>query len=532
MSGLPILTILTLLPLFGGIMVVGLQNRQLARRLALGFSFLSLALALGLWKSFDPANGGLQFVEKANWIPALGVNYFLGVDGLGLLMVLLTAIVTPMAIMASALTPSLSHPMGEGGRRTGEGLSPLYYSLILFLQAGLFGTFTALNFFHWFIFWELSLIPAFFLVRLWGGSQRAPAATQFFVYTMVGSVAMLLAFLAIFVATGKFDFIELAAMGHSGELASALSAKLGWYDLNSGPLVLIIFCGVLLGFAVKVPLMPFHTWLPATYSEAPSSVTMLLTGVMSKMGVYGFIRILLPIFGIQMGDPRVQATLLTLAVVTIVFSACAAFAQRDLKRMLAYSSINHLGYCLLGVFAVTKFTNDPALITEKAAALNGVFLQMFNHGLTAAALFWFVALIEQRSGGLRGLNDFGGLRKVAPVFCGLMGIALFSSLGLPGLNGFVGEFLIFKGVFPLTPWAAAFSVIGLLVTAIFILTILQRVFNGPLNEKWSNFPDLSIGEIALVAIPTALMFVLGLYPRLVLDVINSTAVRMVEQMKF
>jgi NADH-quinone oxidoreductase subunit M len=201
--------------------------------------------------------------------------------------------------------------------------------------------------------------------------------------------------------------------------------------------------------------------------------------------------------------------------------------------MLAYSSINHLGYCLLGIFAVAKFTgNDAVLATEKAAALNGVFLQMFNHGLTAATLFMFVGFLEQRSGGLRGLNDFGGLRKIAPVFCGLMGIALFSSLGLPGLNGFVGEFLIFKGVFPLAPWAAGLSVIGLLVTAIFILTVLQRVFNGPLNEKWSNLPDLTLTERALVVAPIVPMFVLGLWPRLVLDVITPTVVRMVEQLRF
>ena len=200
--------------------------------------------------------------------------------------------------------------------------------------------------------------------------------------------------------------------------------------------------------------------------------------------------------------------------------------------MLAYSSINHLGYCLLAVFAVAKYTNDAALATQKAAALNGVFLQMFNHGLTAATLFMFVGFLEQRAGGLRGLNDFGGLRMVAPVFCGLMGIALFSSLGLPGLNGFVGEFLIFKGVFPLATCSASLSVIGLLVTAIFILTILQRVFNGPLNEKWSKLPDLTLPERALVAVPIALMFVLGLWPRLVLDVINPTVLRMVEQLRF
>ncbi len=523
MNELPILTIITLLPLVSGIVVAGLgEHRKLARGLALTSSFLSLALVLGLWRSFDGNSGLLQFVEGPHaWIPTLGVQYYLGVDGLGLLMVLLTALVVPMSLLASGRVADRPH---------------VYYGLVLFLQAGLVGTFTALNFFHWFIFWELSLIPAFFLVRLWGGAARAAAATQFFVYTMVGSIAMLLAFLAIFLATsepgqpGVFDFITLADMARSGTLEQLLPAKLGWIDLTARKLLLVVFGGALLGFAVKVPMMPFHTWLPAAYSEASSPVTMLLTGVMSKMGVYGFVRILLPIFPQHIN--WMLTPLLWLAVITIVFSACAAFAQRDLKRMLAYSSINHLGYCLLAVFAVAKFTNAPQFATEKAAALNGVFLQMFNHGLTAAALFWFVALIEQRSGGLRGLNDFGGLRKVAPIFCGLMGIALFSSLGLPGLNGFVGEFLIFKGVFPLAPWAAAFSVIGLLVTAIFILTILQRVFNGPLNEKWSKFPDLTLGEIALLIIPIALMFVLGLYPRLVLDVINATAVQMVEQLKF
>lgn len=517
MSGFPILTVLTFLPLIAGIVVAGMgEQKKLARSVAFISSLLALSLALVLWRSFDASLGAFQFVEKHEWIRTLRVSYFVGADGLGLLMVLLTAVITPMAMLASWRV---------------EKSPSLFFSLVLFLQAGLFGTFTALNFFHWFIFWELSLIPAFFLVRVWGGSNCAPAATQFFVYTMVGSVAMLLAFLAIFLATGKFDFTELAELGRNGTLASALSAKLGWFDLTTNQLALVIFGGVLLGFAVKVPLMPFHTWLPATYSEAPSGVTMLLTGVMSKMGVYGFVRILLPIFPQQIN--WILTPLLWLAVITIVFSACAAFAQRDLKRMLAYSSINHLGYCLLAVFAVARYTeNDTVMATEKSAALNGVFLQMFNHGLTAAALFWFVALIEKRSGGLRGLNDFGGLRKVAPIFCGLMGIALFSSLGLPGLNGFVGEFLIFKGVFPLSPWAAALSVIGILVTAIFILTILQRVFNGPLNEKWSKFPDLSPGEIALLVIPIALMFVLGLYPRLVLDVINATAVQMAEQLKF
>jgi len=517
-SGFPVLTAITLLPLISGIVVAGFGHRtKLARRLALISTLISLALAVVLWRNFDAASGELQFSEKHDWIPALGVNYFVAVDGLGLLMVLLTAIVTPMAVIASWHT---------------EKSPSLYFALVLFLQAGLFGTFTALNFFHWFLFWELSLIPAFILVRLWGGSQRAAASTQFFVYTMVGSIAMLLSFLAIFLATSKpgapgvFDFIELRKLAATGELKLALVNNLGWLDLTQDQLLKIIFGGVLLGFAVKVPLMPFHTWLPTTYTEAASPTTMLLTGVMSKMGVYGFLRILLPIFPEQIQWLRIP--LLALAVVTIVFSACAAFAQKDLKRILAYSSINHLGYCLLAVFAVGATSDNAAGIAlEKSAAINGVMLQMFNHGLTAATLFWFVALIEKRSGGLRGLNDFGGLRKGAPIFCGFMGITLFSSLGLPGLNGFVGEFLIFKGSFPLAPWATGFSVIGLLVSAIFILTILQRVFNGPLNEKWSTWPDLSLGEIVLLFVPVALMFLFGIWPRLILDVLYNSAVQLV-----
>jgi NADH-quinone oxidoreductase subunit M len=512
MKGLPVLTLLTLLPLLGAVVILGLaaERRHLARGLALGISGLALGLTLLLWSSFTSTAGQMQFEEQYSWIPTLGVQYHVGIDGLGLLMLLLSAVVVPMAILASWNI---------------EQRAPIYFGLVLFLQAGLFGTFTALNFFHWFIFWELSLIPAFFLIKMWGGPLRTPAANQFFVYTMVGSVGLLLAFLAIFLSTGKFDFIDLAELGRNQTLASALSVKLGWYDLTVKRLALVIFGGAFLGFAVKVPLVPFHTWLPAAYAEAPTGTTMLLTGLMSKMGVYGFLRILLPIFPEQIR--WVLTPLLWLTAITIIYSAAAAFAQRDLKRVLAYSSINHLGYCLLGVFAVASsstMSGTPA--TEKAAALNGVFLQMFNHGITAATLFWLVGFLEKRGGGLRGLNDFGGLRRVAPVFAGLMGIALFSSLGLPGLNGFIGEFLIFKGTFPLTTWAAALSVIGLLITAIFILTILQRVFNGPLNAKWAKLPDLTLGE-RLVVIPViALMFVLGIYPQLLLGIINSTVVQM------
>jgi NADH-quinone oxidoreductase subunit M len=518
MNRLPLISCLTFVPLLGAIAILafGTKNKRVARGVALAVAFLALAITLMLWHQFNPASGSLQFEEVHEWIPVLGVHYHVGIDGLGLLMLLLSAIVVPMAMAASW--------------QIQEKVS-LYFSLILMLEAGLFGTFTALNFFHWFLFWELSLIPAFFLIRLWGGSQRAKAATQFFLYTMVGSVALLLAFLAIFLCTGKFDFMELSELARNGQLTSSFAIALDWHRFAAEKIALVLCFGVFLGFAVKVPLVPFHTWLPATYAEAPTGTTMLLTGAMSKMGVYGFLRILLPIFFVQLR--LVSTPLLWLAVATIVLSAYAAMAQRDLKRIFAYSSINHLGYCMLGIFSVLKFTgNDPGLATEKAAVLNGVFLQMFNHGLTAATLFWFVALLEKRSGGVHGLNDFGGLRKVVPVFCGLMGIALFSSLGLPGLNGFVGEFLIFKGTFPLTTWAASVSVLGLLLTAIFILTILQRVFSGPLQERWSRMPDLTLGERLALLPAIALMFVLGVYPQLVLGVINSTAMQMVQQLKF
>jgi len=518
MTSIPMLTILTALPVIGALIVLTFtgRNPNLARWSAFAFSILSLGLTLVLLAYFDRTSGGLQFQERHLWIAPLGTEYHVGIDGLGLLMLLLSSVVVPIGILASW--------------RIADRV-PLYFALVLLLQACLFGTFTALNFFHWFIFWELSLIPAFFLIKLWGGQRATKAATQFLVYTMVGSVGLLLSFLALFLATRTFDFTTLATLAQSGQLMPAVVAKLAWQRFTPEHLGLLIFAGAFLGFAVKVPLVPFHTWLPDAYSEAPSGTTILLTGAMSKMGLYGFLRILLPIFYPQMR--LVLTPLLWLAVATIVFSAYAALAQKDLKRVFAYSSINHLGFCLLAIFAVVKFTGaDAALAAEKYAALDGTFLQIFNHALTAATLFWFVAMLEQRSGGLRGLDDFGGLRKVAPVFTGLMGIAIFSSLGLPGLNGFPGEFLIFKGSFPLTSWATSISVLGLLATALFLLNILQRVFSGPLNAKWAGFPDLSARERLALAPAIGLMFVLGLYPQLVLSVINSTVIQMVQHIKF
>ena len=505
MNEFPLLTLLTVLPLAGGL--VALMAGRHARSVALVTTLAALALALLVWTKL-PNDGSIGLIERQAWSPSLGIEYHLGVDALGALMLVLSAVVTVMSVDAA-------HRVHKQ--------PGLYFALVLMLESGLFGSFTALNFFHWFLFWELSLIPAFFLIKLWGGAKRGPAATQFFVYTMAGSVALLLSFLALFLATGSMDFGQLGAMAFNGTLEPAVTAHLG-------PIMMGLAIGVLAGFAVKVPLAPFHTWLPAAYAEAPSPVTMLLTGAMSKMGVYGLLRIALPIFGHQIA--QIRTPLLVLAVVTVVMGAWAAAAQKDLKRVFAYSSVNHLGYCLLAIFALAVPAAGSAVQTSQAAALNGVILQMFNHGITAAALFWFIAMIQERSGGERWIDHFGGLRKPAPVLAGMMGIVLFSSLGLPGLNGFVGEFLIFRGVFPLSWVAATVSILGLLVTAAVILTVIQKVFTGPVPEKWASFPDMHGGERLAMVPVIGLMFLLGLLPQLVVDSLNPTVMNLLAHWRF
>ena len=511
MSQIPILTLLTVLPLLGAAIAVFAGKH--ARTVALITTVASLAMALFVWSEL-PANGSIGLTELAAWAPSLGIEYHLGVDALGALMLVLSAIVTLMSVDAAH---RVHHQPG------------LYFGLVLVLEAGLFGSFTALNFFHWFLFWELSLIPAFFLIKLWGGARRGPAATQFFVYTMAGSVALLVAFIAVFLSTKSMDFPHLTLLASTGELEDAVAAHLG-AGFFGVPVMLWLAIGVLAGFAVKVPMVPFHTWLPEAYAEAPSPVTMLLTGAMSKMGVYGLLRIAIPLFGAQIS--QIRTPLLVLAAATVVMGAWAAVAQKDLKRVFAYSSVNHLGYCLLGIFALAVPATGAAVAASQAAALNGVILQMFNHGVTAAALFWFVAMLQARTGGHRGINDFGGLRKPAPVLAGLMGIALFSSLGLPGLNGFVGEFLIFRGTFSLAWIASTVSILGLLVTATVILTVIQKVFSGPVPERLASFPDMTHGERMAMAPVIGLMLLIGILPQLIVDSVNPTVVNLLAHWRF
>ena len=343
-----------------------LAGRTAARFVAAAFAIAAVAYTGILWHLFQPAAQGMQFQELRTWEPSIGLQYHVGADGLSLVMLAVSSMVVLMAIAASW------HNAKQG---------PLYFSLLLFLETGLFGAYTALNFLHWFLYWELSLIPAFFLIRLWGGSGRARAATQFFIYTMVGSITLLLSFLALYLASNTYDFIELKAMAQDGQLAAAIGQNLHWHQWDAGRITLWLFAGAFLGFAVKTPVVPFHAWLPSAYAEAAPETTMVLTGALSKMGVYGFLRILLPIFPEQMW--RARHVLLWLAIATIVLPAFTAWAQKDLKRMFAYSSINHLGYCILGIVAVASSTSaEPGIVSAKAAALTGVMLQLFSHGIT------------------------------------------------------------------------------------------------------------------------------------------------------
>ena len=482
-----IITALILLPLFGALFVSAARDHQ-ARGVALGFNAMTALIALALWRGYDASNGGLQFLEQYTWIPSIGAEYLLGIDGLSLLLVILTSLVFPFALVAQ-----------KGSR----GLC----ALMLVVQGALYGTFTAQNFVLWFLFYEMSLIPSFLLIKLYGGEKRDRAATKFFLYTFLGSVAMLLGFLGVYFAGGTFDFRRFGDLGRLG----FLSSNLGWFA----------FWGIFLGLAVKVPLFPFHTWLPDAYETAPTGVSMVLTGALSKMGLYGFLRLLLPLFP---NEIRIMGPwLLGLAVCSIIFASLAAWAQRDLKRMVAYLSINHLGYCLLALFAVTIASGEAAIDTQ--AALSGTLMQIFNHGITAAALFYWVGLLEERRG-TRSLDDFGGLMQRAPLFCGWMSVAIFSSLGLPGLNGFIGEFLIFKGSFATAAAFTSVAVFGLLIIAIVFLRMMQALFSGPCGEACAAFPELRLSEKFVVVPVTLLMFAIGLAPQFVFNIFNATVAQM------
>jgi NADH-quinone oxidoreductase subunit M len=499
----PLLSLIVLGPALAGlILLFARPSLFAARSTALAVTGTVTLVLFGI-AGFIGAEFSL--VERYDWLRLIGFEYHLGADGISYVFLLLTGVVLMMSLLASNQV----------------AVDARYYGLMLLFESGLLGTFIAQNFLHFFLFWELSLVPAFFLLKNYGEAQRGFAATQFFLYTMLGSIAMLLGFLALYLATGTLDLAQLA---RENNLNALLQQKLAWTNLRGDQLGVMVFLLAFAGVAVKVPIWPLHSWQPLAYSEAPTPVTMALTGIMSKMGVYALIRLIFPIFPEQIH--ALHRPLLALAVITVLYGAWAAFAQRDIKRLFAYSSLSHLGYCFLAIFAASKTAAVGA--DDRAAAINGVLLQVLSHGLVAAALFAFISFLERR--GSRAIDSFGGLRTINPQFAGLMGIALFASLGLPGLSGFPAEFLIFKGSFPLAPVATSTAVLGLLLTAVYILNFYGKVFYGPLPQGRAATADLTAAEKLIVLPAIAAAFLLGFAPQLAIALFNGAVLNLVQQL--
>jgi NADH-quinone oxidoreductase subunit M len=504
MSDLPLLSVTLALPLLGAlaILLTPASKSGLARWIAAVVSALGAVLMVPLWLGFDRAAAGFQFLEHHEWIPRLGISYRLGIDGIALLLLLLTLLLLPLVVMGSWKTID---------RRVKE-----YYLFLLLLQAGMLGVFMALDVFLFYVFWELMLVPMYFLIGIWGGEQRLHAAIKFFLYTMAGSVLMLLAILKLY-----FENVDAATGEPSFNLVTMLQLEL------PPQLQLWLFLAFFAGFAIKVPMFPFHTWLPAAHGQAPTAGSVILAGVLLKMGTYGFVRFCLPIFP----DATRQALpwLLALCIAGIIYGALTAMAQSDMKQLVAYSSISHLGFVMLGVFCLNP------------NGLSGGLLQMINHGLSTGALFFLVGMIYERRH-TKEIADYGGIAAVVPVYSTLFFIVTLSSIGLPGLNGFVGEFTILAGAIELAAGDdGSLSGTGMLVTALaatgvvlgaaYMLWLVKRVFFGPLkHEENAELKDVSVLglEFWSVAPLIAVCFWIGLYPKPFFEILDRPVRQLVE----
>ena len=485
-----ILNVLLVLPLLGVIPLV-LAPAARARQIALWVSLLELVVSLGLWWAFDQANGGMQFTVTAPWLSAWGVEYRLGLDGVSLFMVLLTTGMMPLAVLASFSYISEREK--------------LYYALLLVLLAGMLGVFLALDMFLFYVFWEVMLIPMYFIIGIWGGKNRLYAALKFFVYTMAGSLLMLVAIVAmmfeIFRQTGHPTFAYDAFL----QAAPHMTALAPW-----------LFLAFALAFAIKVPLFPFHTWLPDAHVEAPTAGSVILASILLKMGTYGFLRFAVPFFPDVALSPIVTGIVVSCAVIGVVYGALVAMVQPDVKKLVAYSSVSHLGFVMLGIWAATL------------QSVQGALMIMIGHGLSTGALFLLIGMLYERRH-TREIASYGGLARVIPVFSLILVITALASIGLPGLNGFVGEFLVLLGSFERHPWAVGIATTGVIFAAAYLLWALQRVIFNRLDQPANaGLKDLSVRELWVVLPLVAGMVWLGLYPRPVLDRMDAAARRYVQ----
>ncbi len=486
------LTAAIFVPLAGAVALALLPVRssRLLRALAVTVAAVPLALLVATWLRFQ-GTGGFELVERASWIPSLGVSYIVGVDGISLPLALLTAVLFVAAI---------AFPVDLKGR------AREYVVLFLFLECVSVGVFLALDLFLFYVFWDLSLVGMYFLIGVWGHGEAARrAALKFFLYTLAGSLAMLLAILGLYLST------EPRTMGMADIIAQQPLAGGGW-------VALLVFAGFALAFAIKSPLVPFHTWLPPAHVDAPAPASAILAGVLLKMGTYGFVRILLAMMPATF--QRFALPLGVLALAGIVYGALVALAQGNLKRRIAYTSVNHMGYTVLGISAAASYGLGD--VAARSLALTGATVEMVAHGLITGALFLVAGAIWTRSE-TYDLDSFGGLAARAPALTLLTSVAAFASLGLPGLAGFVAEFQIFVGTFGVYPWLAAIGLLGILVTAALFLNLLQRLFLGPLPERLESWPRLGFSEVAVLGCLLALVVLIGVYPRPLLAVIESAA---------
>ena len=477
-----ILSILTFLPIVGMVIIALIPNKKekSAKWIALITSLVLLGLSIYLWISFDKTVASMQFEEKFRWIPGVNIFYHLGVDGISLPMVFLTCLLTVLGILVSWNI---------------EYRPKVFFALMLLLTTGMIGVFVALDFILFYIFWELVLLPMYFLIAMWGSANRMYAAIKFFIYTLFGSVLMLVGILMIFFNSGlkTFDILELTNAGIATNLQN-------W-----------IFFLLFMGFAIKVPMFPFHTWLPDAHTEAPTAGSVLLAGILLKMGSYGFIRISIPI--LPEASKAWAPAIAILSVIGIIYGALASLIQKDLKRLVAFSSVSHMGFVMLGISMLTP------------TSINGAVLQMFNHGCITGMLFLLVGMIYERTH-TRMIEDMGGLANKIPLWAGILAFTSFASLGLPGLSGFWGEFLVLFGTFNKgTTFAKVMvyiSILGIVLGAAYLLWMLQRVIFGSSSDKIHDLNRLSWLEFITLAPLIAIIIFVGVYPAWILNIINNS----------
>jgi NADH-quinone oxidoreductase subunit M len=497
---------------------------QSSRLIALVTSGLSLVAAVAAWRWYQPAVPGVQLAERAVWIRGFNVEYFVGVDGVSISLVLLSGLISFVATIASMPWWS-GHRDAEMAGMIDDGhedphhpkhfsirMVPGYMALLLLLQTGMMGTFVALDMFLFYVFWEVMLLPMYFLIGIWGGPRKEYAAIKFFLYTLAGSVLMLLAIIGVYYASAPsqlvdgsptqhtFNLVTLAAQGQAGQFARA-GPVLGFAFTK------IVWVAFFIGFAIKIPMFPFHTWLPDAHVEAPTPVSVILAGILLKMGIYGILRFNYPI----LPDATAWAAnaMAVFGMVNIVYAAFVCLAQKDLKKLIAYSSVSHMGFSLLGMASMTP------------AGISGAVMNLFTHGLISPMLFLIVGVIYDRAHH-REIERFGGLATELPEYSGIMGLTFFASLGLPGLAGFISEFLVLSGAFPVFMVYTIISATSVIITAAYYLWAIHRMFLGKLNEAYKGYPDLNWRERFSLYPLGALVVVLGFYPQAILNWINPT----------